>query len=96
MKDLIEEKMIQYFKECSVDNYGQVRIADPYVVFKDNTKEVLEYLKTDRIISIKTYGGQYGSYQGFSLSYDILDESLEKKCREALKQNDGYKWAMSH
>lgn len=96
MKEFIEEKMVQYFKTCSVDRYGQVGVVNPYMVFDNKTKDVLEYLKTDKIISIKTYGGRFGEYKGFMWSYDVLDEELKNKCRQSMKQNENYKWAMSH
>ena len=96
MKEFIEEKMVQYFKKCSVDKYGQVSVVSPSQVFGNKTDEVLEYLKTDKIISVKTYGGRFGAYKGFSLTYDVLDEGLRSKCYAILKENEGYKWAMSH
>lgn len=96
MREFIEEKMVQYFKNCSVDRYGQVKVADPYSVFKDKTEEVLEYLKTDRLISVKTYGGQFGTYKGFSLTYDVSDKALRDKCYAILNDNKNYIWAMTH
>ena len=96
MREFIEEKMVNYFKICPVDRYGQVKVINPYEVFKDKTEEVLEYLKTDRIMSVTTYGGQYGPYKGISPSYDILDRSLRQKCYTMLNDNKNYKWAMTH
>lgn len=96
MKEFIEEKMVSYFKICPVDKYGQVKVINPYEVFKDKTEEVFEYLKTDRIMSITTYGGQYGTYKGISPSYDILDRSLRQKCYTMLNDNKNYIWAMTH
>lgn len=96
MKELIEEKMVQYFKTCSVDKYGQTRVVSPSEVFGNKTSEVLDYLKTDRIINVKTYGGQFGTYQGFSLAYDVADKGIRDKCYAILKENESYKWAMSH
>lgn len=88
--------MVQYFKKCSVDKYGQVGVVSPSEVFGNNANEVLEYLKTDKIISVKTYGGQFGTYKGFSLRYDVLDKGLRSKCYAILNENESYKWAMSH
>ena len=96
MKKFIEEKMVQYFKNCSVDRYGQVRVVSPSEVFDNKTNEVLEYLKTDRMIEVRTYGGRFGTYQGFSLSYDVIDEQLRRKCYDILKENKNYQWAMTH
>ena len=88
--------MVDYFKTCSVDKYGQTKVVQPYSVFKDKTEEVLEYLKSDKIITIKTYGWQYGTYEGFSLTYGVHDEGIRIACYDALKENESYKWAMSH
>jgi len=88
--------MVQYFKKCSVDKYGRTSVVSPSQVFGNKTDEVLEFLKTDKIISVKTYGGQFGTYQGFSLTYDVVDEGLRKKCYAILNENENYKWAMSH
>lgn len=96
MREFIEEKMVQYFKNCSVDRYGQVSVVDPYSAFKDKTEEVLNYLNTNSLISVKTYGGQFGTYKGFSLTYDINDKELRDKCYAILNENENYIWAMTH
>ena len=96
MKNLIEEMMIQYFKKCSVDKYGQVGVIQPSSVFKEKTEEILEYIKSDNIISISTYGGRFGTYKGFFLEYGVHDEDIKRKCYDALKENESYKWAMTH
>lgn len=96
IKSFIEEKLVSYFKTCDVDRYGQVGVITPYSVFNDRTNEVLEYLKTDPIISVRTYGGRLGTYKGFSLSYDVNDKKLRDTCYAILKNNDNYIWAMTH
>lgn len=96
MKNLIKEMMIDYFKTCPVDKYGQTKVTQPISVFKEKTDEVLEYLKSDKIISIKTYGGSFGTYKGFFLAYDVHDEEIKRECYNSLKENEAYKWAMSH
>lgn len=96
MKNLIKEMMINYFKTCSVDKYGQTKVIQPSSVFKEKTDEVLEYLKSEKIISIQTYGGSFGTYKGFFLEYGVHDEEIKRECYNALKENEAYKWAMSH
>ena len=98
MKEFIEEKLVEHFKKCSVDKYGQVKVIDLHNLFKDRTQEVIEYLKTNEdAVRITTYGGQFGTYKGISPSYDILDKSLRDKCYETLsKYNENYRYAMTH
>lgn len=88
--------MVQYFKKCSVDRYGQVGVIQPEFVFKEKTEEILEYIKSDKIISISTYGGRFGTYNGFSLEYGVHDAEIKRKCYEALNTNESYRWAMTH
>lgn len=96
MKKFIEEKMIDYFKNCRVDRFGQVKVIDPYVVFKEKTEDVIEYLKNDPFIVIRSYGDRYGDYLGISPSYDIISNELKNKCYSMLKENQSFIWAMSH
>jgi hypothetical protein len=98
MKEFIEEKLVDYFKKCSVDKYGQVKVIDLYNLFKDSTNDVIEYVKTnDELLRITTYGWRYGTYKGISPDYDILDDSLRKKCYDTLsKYNENYRYAMTH
>lgn len=85
-KEFIYEAMTKYYKTCHCDRYGQIKTIDVYSVFKDRTKEVLEYLKTDRLIKVMTYGWQYGTYEGFS-PWDINEADLKHACQIAFKTN---------
>jgi len=92
MKNLIEEMVVDYHKNCSVDGYGQVGTLRVYSVFKDKMEDVLEYAKNENtLIEISTYGGRLGTFKGFQ----ITDSNLRKKCSEALRSNHNYKEAMT-
>jgi hypothetical protein len=92
MKNLIEEMVVDYHKNCSVDGYGQVGTLRVYSVFKDKMDDVLEYAKNDNtLIEVSTYGGRLGTFKGFQ----ITDSNLRKKCSEALRSNHNYKEAMT-
>ena len=95
MREFIEQSLIEYFKTCSVDKYGQVKVMTPYSVFRDRTDEVLKYIKTDPMFSVHCYGWQYGTYYGFSPA--SIEQPLRAKCYEALyKYNENYHYSMTH
>lgn len=97
MREFIEQKLVEYFKNCPVDKYGQVSVISPYGLFGDKVEEVFEYIKTDKVIQVTTYGGRFGAYKGISPKYDILDEWLRKRCYKAMqKHNENYRYAMTH
>lgn len=91
MKNLIEQMVVDYHKNCSVDGYGQVGTLRMYSVFNDKMDDVLEYAKNDNtLIEVSTYGGRLGTFKGFQ----ITDSDLRKKCSDALRSNENYKLAM--
>ena len=92
MKNLIEEMVVDYHKNCSVDGYGQVGTLRVYSVFKDKMEDVLEYAKNDNtLIEVSTYGGSLGTWKGFQ----IVDPNLRRKCSDALRSNENYKRSMT-
>lgn len=63
---MITDEMIDIaIKNAPKDQYGQTRAIDkqPSRLFPDNTKEVLEHLKTSKKYMISTYGGNLGIFQ---------------------------------
>ena len=97
MREFIEEKLVEHFKKCPVDKYGQMSVMSPYGLFGDKVEEVFEYIKTDKIIKVTTYGGRFGAYKGISPVYDILDEGLRRRCTQAMqKHNQNYHYSMTH
>lgn len=87
IENQIRESMVSYVANASADQYGQLKTMDVYSVFKDRTEEVLEYLKTNPMIKVNTYGWTYGTYKGIRGIYDIQDESLRTMCEDAWKNN---------
>lgn len=87
IENQIRESMVNYVANASADRYGQLNTMDVYSVFKDITEEAIEYLNTNRIIKVSTYGGRYGSYKGIGGIHDIQDESLRTMCEDAWKNN---------
>ena len=92
MKNLIEQMVVDYHKNCSVDGYGQVGTLRVYSVFNDKMDDVLEYAKNDNtLIEVSTYGGRLGTFKGFQ----ITDSDLRRKCSDALRSNENRKQAMT-
>jgi len=92
-KEFIKEKLVAFYSECGVDRYGQVGTLTLYEVFKNDTKEVKEYLDENKeILQLQTYGGAYGQYTGFRT---IIDKDIETACDAALKSNPNYQRAMT-
>jgi hypothetical protein len=91
MENLIREKLVEYYRECSVDRYGQVGVIRAYDVFENLTDDVQEYAKENKsFISISTYGGRLGTFRGL----EIMDSDLQSECRKALRNNENYINAM--
>ena len=94
MKQIIKEKLVAYLLKNGVDRYGQIEVLEPGFVFGDKTAEVLEYNSNNRIFWLFTYGGQRGTYQGFSVR-DIVDKDIQQACYDASRENATYKHAMT-
>jgi hypothetical protein len=93
MENIIREKLVDYYRECSVDRYGQVGVIRAYDVFKDITDDVQEYAKENKsLISISTYGGSLGTFRGLQ----IMDSDLQSECRNELRNNENYINAMTN
>jgi hypothetical protein len=91
----IESQLIDYFRKCKTDRYGQVGII-PLRVFGERVDEVKQYLKLNPILQISLYGGSFGTYYGIS-AWGILDKELYIKCYEVLRNdNISYRYAMTH
>ena len=84
----ITQSLVSYVAKASADQYGQLSTMDVYAVFGDRTKEVLEYLKQDPIVKVKTYGWTYGTYAGIGSIHDIQEESLRTMCLDAWAKNE--------
>lgn len=87
MREYIFNEMNAYLATCSADRYGQLGTINVYSVFKDRTEEVLEYLKTNPIIKVNTYGWRYGTYKGIGGIHDIQDEEIREACKWTWARN---------
>jgi len=89
MKEFIKEQLVEMYSTCTTDQYGQVAKYNQGLrgLFGDKTEEVLEYIKTDPVISYSTYGNRYGTYKAVM---DILDEEVKSACVDALRSNVNY------
>lgn len=82
-KDIIIEKLVNYYRTHSCDRYGQLKTVDIFAISHDAEEQ-----KTLReIVQIQTYGWKYGTYVGFSPWGCFLDKEVENLCRIAFGQN---------
>ena len=93
MYEFIKQTLINIYKTCSVDRYGQVSKSTLSLgIFGDKTDEVNKYISEHKgILSLSTYGWRYGTYK----AYTILDENIKKECHNALSYNQNHKDAMT-
>ena len=89
MKEFIKEKLVEMYSTCTTDQYGQVAQfnLDIKRLFGDKTEQMLEYIKTDPVISVSTFCNRYFTYMAVR---DILDKNIDKACTEALRNNANY------
>lgn len=88
IKGFIKKTLVDFYKQCKTDQYGQVHInnfQDGF--FGSRDKEVQDYCKENKgILQYSTYGGSYGTYNAFT----IEDKGISKACSEALRKNPNY------
>ena len=93
--EFIRETIKDMYATCHTDKYGQVHKSNFSIerLFKERTEEVKEFVKEDQsMISIATYGGQFGTYQACS----IEDNDLRAECNKILSTNESYRYATTH
>ena len=88
MKSFIRKTLIEFYKTCTTDKYGQV--AMHYFtpnIFGDKKDEVKKYCEEHKgILQFSTYGDRYGTYTAFT----VEDAELRKECYETLRTNPNY------
>jgi len=94
MKNYIKQALADYLTRDGVDSYGQTKVIQPFFVFGSKTEEVLKWNEEHKLLSIRTYGWRYGTYDGFTVS-EIKDEETKQACYDAVKNNEAYKIAMT-
>jgi hypothetical protein len=88
MKQFIKTTLVNLYRECTTDSFGQVeKFNFTPKVFGELAEDVQQYCKEHKgILSFSTYGWRYGTYTAFT----IIDEDIKKSCREALRTNPNY------
>jgi len=86
MREFIKETLIRVHATCTTDQYGQMSKFNlsMYSLFKDRTEEVMQYLETNPILEVCTYGGQGGIYKAITT---INDREIERECSKAFDSN---------
>lgn len=89
MKEFIKQTLVEFYRTCPTDKYGQVgRSNFTEGIFGDKAKEVREYVKENKgILSLSTYAASYG---GTYKAYSIVDEDIKRECSKAKRQNKNY------
>ena len=86
MREFIRKTLVDYYSNCSTDEFGQVRQIFPSV-FGDERFEVEQYCKQNKgILLFGTYSGAFGVYT----SFEIIDEEIKRECGQALNRNFNY------
>lgn len=82
----IKEKIVNYYRTCTTDGYGQMKTIDIFTFIDGNNQEELDYLSS--LMTISTYGWTYGTYKGVSPWHSFKCTDLEAECRKAFAQNE--------
>lgn len=81
----IKEKIVDYYRTCSTDRYGQMSVIDIFMLIDGNNQDELNELNS--LMRIDTYGGRYGTYRGIHPWGAFKCTDLETECRQAFAQN---------
>lgn len=81
----IKEKIVDYYRTCSTDGYGQMKTIDIFMLIDGNNQDELNYLSS--LMKISTYGSRYGTYDGINPWGSFKCTDLEAECRQAFAQN---------
>jgi hypothetical protein len=82
----IKEKLINHYRTCSCDQYGQMSTIDIFRIIDGNNPQEVEELSS--LVAISTYGDRYGTYKGINPWGAFKSEDIKTKCREAFAQNE--------
>lgn len=93
MKEYIKEKLVEIYKTCAVDTYGQIaRKNFTPSIFGDRKEEVENYCKENEgVLKFSMYGNTFGAYKAFT----IEDKELLDECRKVLSTNPYYVYNMT-
>ena len=89
MKNYIKDTLVNLHATCTTDQYGQMGKFNLSLnsLFGKRVIEVEEYLKTNPILKVSTYGGSYGTYRAIT---EIIDNEIKKECSQAFNNNPNY------
>lgn len=98
-KKYIYEAFEKYYRTANCDRYGQLKTIDVFVLFPTSkwgvgkiegalpTEDCVDYIISKDMVSVNTYGYQYGTYKGISPWGAFRDAKLEQICKEAFAKN---------
>jgi hypothetical protein len=78
-----KKKLINYYKTCNTDQYGQIRII-PVCLIAETEQERQDL---EELVNISTYGGVGGTYKGFNPWSSFKDTKTADLCRNAFELN---------
>ena len=86
MKNLIKEKLINHYRTCSCNQYGQMStISISEIIDKNNPQEVEEL---SSLVAISTYGWRYGTYKGINPWGAFKSDDIKAECTKAFSENE--------
>lgn len=102
-KKYIYQAFENYYRTANCDRYGQLKTIDVYSLFPTSTwrgekidgalptEDCLSYVIEKDLVSVNTYGYQYGTYKGISPWGSFKDSKLEQICKDAFAKNPSRK-----
>lgn len=86
MKNTIKEKLINYYRTCSCDKYGQMSTISISSIIDTKNPQELEELSS--LVSISTYGSRFGTYKGINPWGSFKSDDIREECSKAFAQNE--------
>lgn len=89
MKQYIKSVLVEKYQSVDVDGYGQISRSALQIksLFGEKSDKVLEYIKSNPLFEVSTYGNGIFTYKAIS---QILDGEIYLECRKALQKNKNY------
>lgn len=81
----IREKLINHYRTCNCDRYGQMSTIDIFSIIDGNNAEEVKELSS--MVRISTFGSRYGTYHGVNPWGAFKSEDIEAECRKAFSEN---------
>lgn len=84
MKNQIFEKIVDYYRNCSTNGYGEITGVICIYEIIGNESQLSEL---QSLVQVSTYGGRFGTYKAFNPWGAFKCDKLKQMCNEAFKQN---------